>query len=112
MAICGGIGIIFRKLTQAFANRVVVDVIEMCQVIVSITHTAVGETPLPDGEHRTHAMGEASFNKLDGPFNGDDLGCDQQVNVVRHHNERMKLVMAFAPIVLQSFKEEFSISRN
>ena len=88
------------------------DVVDVRQVIVSVAHTAVGESSLPDGKLRPHTMGEASFDELDGSFDGDVLGRKQQMNVVGHYDERVKLVMTFAAVVLQRFKEELRISSN
>ena len=34
------------------------------------------------------------------------------MNMVRHYNERMKLVMPFAAVMLQRFEEEVRISSN
>jgi len=112
LAICRGIRIILWELAQSPPNRIVVDVIDMRQIILSVAHAAVGEAPLPDGKLRSHAMGKSTFDELDGSFDGDVLRRKQQVNVVRHHNERMKFVMAFAAIVLQRFKEELRIRSN
>jgi hypothetical protein len=85
------------------------DVVDVRQVIVSVAHTAVGESSLPDGKLRPHTMGEASFDELDGSFDGDVLGRKQQMNVVGHYDERVKLVMTFAAVVLQRFKEELRL---
>ena len=70
------------------------------------------EPSLPDGKFGFEAAGEAAFDEHHCSFEGDVLWCEKKVDVVRHDDEGVELVMAFAAIVLEGFEEEFGVRGN
>lgn len=65
--------VVFGALAEVGEDRIVVDVVEVLEVVVAVTHAAVGEASLPDWEFRFELVGEAAFDELDGSFEGDLL---------------------------------------
>ena len=77
-------------------------------ILLTITHSASSKATLPNGKVRPNSMRKATLNQPDGPFNRDLLRRDEQVDVVRHHNEGVELVTSLTPVVLQGFQEELA----
>ena len=67
------------------------------------------EPSLPDWEFGFEAAGEAAFEEHHCSFEGDLLWCEEQVDVVRHDDEGVEFVMAFAAVVLEGFEEELGV---
>jgi hypothetical protein len=63
------------------------------------------KTALPDGEFGFEAAGEAAFDELHGALEGNFDGGEEQVDVVRHDDEGVELVVAFAEVMLEGFEE-------
>jgi hypothetical protein len=61
------------------------------------------------GKLRGKAVREAAFDEADGPFEGDGLRGEDEVDVVGHDDEGVELVVALATIVLEGFEEEFGV---
>ena len=81
----------------------------MNEEVSAVTHAAIGESFLPDGKFGFEAMGETTFDELDGSFKRDVLRSDEQMGMARHDYEGVKFEMAFAAIVLEGFEEEFCV---
>jgi hypothetical protein len=71
-----------------------------------IADAMVGESSLPDREFRGETMREASFDHSDGALEGG-LRCEEEMEVVGHDDEGVKLVVAFGSVVLEGFDEKF-----
>ena len=68
---------------------------------VSIPDAMVGKSTLPDRELRTYPMRKGPFDDSNNSLNGKVLGSYQKMNVIRHDDKRMQLVVALATVVLQ-----------
>ncbi len=62
---------------------------------------------LPHRKARRQTVREASLNQPHHALNRDALGRHDQMNMIRHHNERVKFIVTLTMIVLQRFEEEF-----
>ena len=54
-------------------------------------------------------MREPSLDKPNDTFQRDGLRSEQQMNMVRHDNKSMELIVLSGPVKLQSREEEFSV---
>ena len=75
----------------------------------SVADAVVSESALPDGELRCKAVRKAALDEAHYSFEGDSLRGKDQVNVVRHNDEGVQLVVALASVVLERFYEEFGV---
>jgi hypothetical protein len=86
-------------------NVVAADV-EVCGAADAV----VGEASLPDGEFGGETMREASFDNSDVALESR-LWREEEMDVVGHDDEGVKLVVAFPPqfgsVVLEGFDEKF-----
>jgi len=89
----------------------VVDVGEVGEEVVAITHASVGEAALPDGEVGFEAVRESAFDELDGSFEGDALWGEEQVDVVGHDDEGVEFVVAFAAVALERVEKKLGVGR-
>jgi len=97
-------------MAQACANRVFVNVMEMCLVVAMIFDTAKRETWLPYAQFGFQPEGESSLDVLHGFFERDIFGrCNQKVDVVGHEDEGMEMIAAFFAIIAQCGEEKFGM---
>ena len=78
------------------------DVLATAFELFAVEDEFVGETELP--ESSPHAASEPALEVLHGFW--EVLGLDDQMDVVRHHDEGEEFVGAFATIVLQRLHEK------
>ena len=74
--------------------------------VFCVADAVVGEASLPDGEFGGETMREASFDNSDGALESC-LWCEEEMDVVGHDDEGVKLVVAFVSVVLKGFDEKF-----
>jgi hypothetical protein len=80
--------------------------------ILRVANPMIGKSALPNREVRRQAMRKAALNKTYCSLYCDALRRNDEMDVIRHNNERVKLIVALAAIVLQGFKKEFGVCRN
>ena len=97
-------------MTQAGANRVLMNVIEMCLEVAAIFDTTKRETWLPHAQFGFQPEGKSSFHVLHGLFERDVFRRrEEQVDVIGHQDEGMKAITAFCAIFPKNVKEKFSV---
>jgi hypothetical protein len=67
------------------------------------------KSALPNGEFRCETVREAALDKTHHSFECDALRRDDEVNMIGHNDEGVKLVMPGATIVLEGFQKEFGV---
>ena len=72
---------------------------------VAIPDAVISKPTLPNGKLRTRPMGKTSFDKPNHAFDRKALGGQQKMNVVRHYDKRMQLVVALATVLLQRLQK-------
>ena len=72
---------------------------------VAIPDAMVSKSTLPNGKLRTQPMRETSFNKSNNTFDRKALRGQQKMNVIRHYDKRMQLVVALAAVLLQRLQK-------
>ena len=77
--------------------------------VLDIANPVVRESALPDRRLRPKPVREATLNKSNRAFNRDYLRGEDEMHVVWHDDEGMKLVMTRTPIVLQRLNEQLRI---
>ncbi len=77
------------------------DILTAHEEVFAVTDAVVREAALPDGKFRLRAVREAALDEAHRALQSNALWRDEQVNVVRHHNKRVQLVMPFVSIVLK-----------
>jgi len=78
------------------------------QELFRVAAAMVLESFLPDRCSGSEPTRKTALHKLHGAFQGDAFRRDQEMNVVRHHDKRVQLVVSLATIVLKDVDEEFS----
>ena len=102
-------GISLRCFAETCSDRVPVDVGTADFEVFRIANAMVGEASLPDGKFGGNTAGEASLDKSDGPFEGDGLRREKEMDVVGHDDEGVEFVLAFRSVVLEGFDEEIGV---
>ena len=90
------------------------DVISMMHEINVATNSMIGESSLPDlliaANDRPEFVGVVAFDQLDCAFDGYVVRRSQgQMSKLRHDDEGVQGVSAFAAIAIKSFQEETDI---
>jgi hypothetical protein len=91
-------------------DRVLVNVLPCAEKFVTGSHAAVVEAALPDWDLGFEAMREATFNQLHHALERDVCWRDEEVNVVRHYDERVEEITAFSTVVLKRVEEEIGVT--
>jgi GDP-D-mannose dehydratase len=65
----------------------------------------IRKSALPDGELRAQPVRKASFDEPHGVFDRNALGSKQKVNVIRHDDKRVQLIVALAAVLLQRLQK-------
>jgi hypothetical protein len=77
-----------------------------------VPNAMIGEASLPDlfvcAEPVPHLVGIASFDELHRSLQGDSRWCEEEVEVIRHHNEGMQQILGLSAIVIQDQQEQSS----
>jgi hypothetical protein len=71
----------------------------------------IRKSSLPDRKTRSKTMREAALDEADCPLQRDPLRSQNQMDVIRHNNKCVQLVMTESPVVLKGFKEQLRILR-
>jgi hypothetical protein len=100
---------VLRSLAKPRPDRIVVDVGDVVMPVVAITNAVIRVAALPDRKLGAKSSRESAFDQLDGPFQGNACGCQQQMDVIGHHDEGVQLEVPSSPIVLQNIEEEGSV---
>src|ERR1039458_5834927 len=88
-------------------DGVCVDVVAMGLVVARVLDTAKREALVPDGHFGFEAEGEASFDVLNGLFDGDVWGGrEEEMEMVWHEDEGVELVAAFGAVGIEEVQEE------
>jgi hypothetical protein len=95
-------------------NRILMNVVPMMSEVVNITNPMIRKPALPDFRLAPYkgaeCMGISSLDQLDRALNGHVLSWGKQkMNVVRHENESVQEIIAFATVVKNSFKKQSSV---
>src|SRR5215470_11740015 len=90
-------------------------VIPMMNEVPSIANPMIRKSALPHlrlaPNQCPKRMRVSAFDQLNRALDGDILSRSKyEMNVIRHHNESVKQIPAFAPIVKQSFEKQSRIS--
>jgi hypothetical protein len=93
---------------------ILMDVTPMIEEVSFIPNAVIGESTLPDFTPAAKDFAESvrisAFDELDCVFDSDVSGRGQQkMNVLRHQNESVQFVSAFAAVAVKSFQEETGI---
>ena len=73
--------------------------------IRGIANAMVRESPLPHRKVGSQPPREAALDQTDRPLQRDLQRSEDQMNVVRHHDECVQFVSTLTPIVLQSLNQ-------
>jgi hypothetical protein len=103
---CRRVGVILRPLAEPRADGIVVDVVAVGEEVGVVADAAVSKATLPDWKLSAEAVREAAFDEHHGSFQADDLGCEEEMEVVGHDDEGVELVVAFVAVMLESVEEE------
>ena len=104
-AVCGRVGVVRRKLAEAGADGVAMDVVSVDFEVFVVADAVVGEAFLPDGVFVSEAVGEAALDEHEGSFEGDVLWGEEEMDVIGHGDEGVEFVVTFMTIVLEGLEE-------
>jgi hypothetical protein len=87
------------------------DVIAVALIILTILDALIGETAFPDFEavvqFLPRTIGETSLDKLNGFLQRNFVSRrHQQMEMIVHHHEFMKLKARFAPVFFEDIEEQ------
>lgn len=92
------------------ADGIFLDVMAVGFAGCGILHAEFFEAVLPYGHFRFEAEGETSFDELHGFLDGDIRGRrKEEVDVVRHEDERVESVAALGAVVAQELEEQVCV---
>ena len=101
-----GVGVGFGCFREAGGDGVLMSVAFVRGEVFLSADGMVGEASLPDGELGREAVGEASFDEANGTLDCDFERCEQEVDVVGHHDEGVEFEVASEAVMLEGFEEE------
>ena len=81
------------------------NILAPCLKFIFAPDAMIRKSSLPDWVARTHPMREAPFNEPHNPLDRGILRGQQEMNVVRHDDKSVQLVVAFSAVVLQHLQE-------
>jgi len=90
---------------------VVVDVAAVSDEVFAVAYAMVREPSLPDGKFGFEAAREAAFEEHHCSFEGDVLWCEKKVDVIRHDDEGVEFVVAFAAVALERVEKKLGVGR-
>lgn len=97
----------FGTFAEVGANGILVNVIAMRVVIAWVFDAAKREALFPNRSFGFEAEGEASFDELNGLFDGNvGSGREEEMEVVGHQDEGVDLIAAFGAVIVEELEEE------
>jgi hypothetical protein len=79
---------------------------------IAVADTAVGKATLPNWELRGQLMREPSLDQSHNALKRYSLRAKQQMNVIRHDDKCVQLVVACAPLVLERLEKQLCVGCN
>ena len=77
-----------------------------------VTNAMIRKASLPNRKLRAETVRESAFDQPDRSLQRDLSRSEEKVDMIRHDDERMQLVMAQPAVVLQCFDEHFCVGWN
>ncbi len=76
------------------------NILAPCLEFIFVPDAVVRKPTLPHRELRTHSMREAPFNEAHNSLDRGTLRSEQEMNVVRHDDKSVELIVALSAVVL------------
>jgi hypothetical protein len=77
------------------------NILAPCLEFIFIPDAVIRKSTLPDWELRTHSMREAPFDESHNLLDRGTLRSEQEMNVVRHDDKSVELIVALSAVFLQ-----------